>query len=905
MPWNLLSTKYHRPTVPANCIPRPHLVRRLSEGLDADRQLTLLSAPPGFGKTTCISAWIDRLDLPVAWLSLDPSDDDPVRFFSYFIAALQQVNDQIGGEIESVLSTGAPIAPESIATVIINDIQKLEGKVLFALDDFHVLQEPVILQFIERIIANQPRQLHIILITREDPALPLARLRASNKMTEIRAIDLRFTNSETGQFLQDVIDLPISRKDIEILEDRTEGWVAGLQLAGLSMRGRNDISSYIASFSGSHRHVINYLTEEVFNHQPEEIQSFLLQTSILNRLNGDLCDMVTQRADSSILLEHLLNSNLFLVPLDDEQRWYRYHHLFADLLRTLLRRVRTGKDIENLHQRASQWFAGQGMVFEAVEHAFAAQDYRQAVHLIELHALDIVSQGYVKTVERWFRALPPEWQSRTQRMNIALAETYLLRSNYKMAHHYLTQSEASVFAPVSAIKAVAEPTPPEAQSLRAEWLALRANLYNIEGQAAESLAAARRALEIAPPDDAYTQGLAYMAMGGAYRITDEYPNLVEAYQKAIHSSSRSGNSLSRILSATALVLVALKHGKLRYAEQIASSTARQADASGSPPPVAGPIFGTLGIVYHEWNRLAEARGLYQRALQMNQFSGHNSGMIFTHLVLARLEESEGDIAAAAREMQQALDLLPQGITAWLKPEVTLQQVRIGLAQGHLHEVEAVLNALGIDWRGPVLKELELYFLAYLHWMREKGRLKELSQEVKIADALVERSIQGERITIALQALLLRAQMHAQLNERSRALEDVSLALKLAESEGFIRTFVDAGPEIALLLKENLAHGQRREQPVAYTRQLLAAFSGNGRNSKDQGMIAQPPLIEALTEREMDVLRLIKDGLEYKEIAERLVISLNTVRFYVKEIYSKLQVNNRSRAVETARELGLL
>jgi LuxR family maltose regulon positive regulatory protein len=256
-------------------------------------------------------------------------------------------------------------------------------------------------------------------------------------------------------------------------------------------------------------------------------------------------------------------------------------------------------------------------------------------------------------------------------------------------------------------------------------------------------------------------------------------------------------------------------------------------------------------------------------------------------------------------MQEALDLLPQGITAWLKPEVTLQQVRIGLAQGHLHEVEAVLNALGIDWRGPVLKELELYFLAYLHWMREKGRLKELSQEVKIADALVERSIQGERITIALQALLLRAQMHAQLNERSRALEDVSLALKLAESEGFIRTFVDAGPEIALLLKENLANRQRRDQPAAYIRQLLAAFSGNGRNAKDQGMIAQPPLIEALTEREMDVLRLITDGLEYKEIAERLVISLNTVRFYVKEIYSKLQVNNRSRAVETARKLGLL
>ncbi len=903
MPWNLLSTKYHHPTVPAKCIPRPHLVRRLSEGLDADRQLTLLSAPPGFGKTTCISAWIDTLDFPVAWLSLDPSDDDPARFFSYFIAALQQVNDQIGGEIESVLSTGAPIAPESIATVIINDIQKLEGKVLFALDDFHVLQEPVILQFIERIIANQPRQLHIILITREDPALPLARLRASNKMTEIRAIDLRFTNSETGQFLQDVIDLPVSRKDIEVLEDRTEGWVAGLQLAGLSMRGRNDISSYIASFSGSHRHVINYLTEEVFNHQPEEIQSFLLQTSILDRLNGDLCDAVTQRADSSILLENLLNSNLFLVPLDDEQRWYRYHHLFADLLRTLLRRVRTGKDIENLHQRASQWYTGQGMIFEAVEHALAAQDYPLAVHLIELHALDIVSQGYVKTVERWSGALPPEWQSRSQRMNTALAETYLLRSNYKMAHHYLAQSEASVFAPESA--SVAELTPPEAQSLRAEWLALRANLYNIEGQAAESLATARRALQIAHPDDAYAQGLAYMAMGGAYRITDEYPNLVEAYQKAIHNSRQSGNSLSGILSATALVLAALKHGKLHYAEQIASSTARQADASGSPPPVAGPIFGTLGIIYHEWNRLTEARGLYQRALQMNQFSGHNSGLIFTHLCLARLEESEGDIAAAAREMQEALDLLPQGITAWLKPEVTLQQVRIGLAQGHLHEVEAVLNALGIDWRGPVLKELELYFLAYLHWMREKGRLKELSQEVKIADALVERSIHGERITIALQALLLRAQMHAQLNERSSALEDVSLALKLAESEGFIRTFVDAGPEIALLLKENLANRQRRDQPAAYIRQLLAAFSGNGRNAKDQGMIAQPPLIEALTEREMDVLRLITDGLEYKEIAERLVISLNTVRFYVKEIYSKLQVNNRSRAVETARKLGLL
>ncbi len=389
---NLRASKLHPPSLPAQWVERPSLTQRLHEGLALKRTITLVSAPAGFGKTTCICAWLNDQDgWPIAWLSLDPADDDPGRFFTYFIAALQTVDPNLAQEIEGVLNAGQLPPAEVLSTTLINEIWLREDQLLLILDDFHLIQDIFILQVLEQMISNLPSKMHLVLITREDPPLPLARLRANNRLTEIRVQDLRFTTHDIAAFLNKEWGLSLRQADIAMLADKTEGWAAGLQLAAIALcslpasGGGSDPAHFITNLSGSHRFILSYLTEQVLDRQPEKIKQFLLQTSILDKLNGDLCNAVTGRADGRFLLEHLINANLFLIPLDDAGQWYRYHHLFADLLRE---RQQTGAQAETavLHQRASQWYAQEKMVNEAIQHALAAADYALAVVLLESHA---------------------------------------------------------------------------------------------------------------------------------------------------------------------------------------------------------------------------------------------------------------------------------------------------------------------------------------------------------------------------------------------------------------------------------------------------------------------------------------------------------------------------------------
>ncbi len=430
----LLGTKLRCPSITPGWVPRPHLTRLLNQGLGSGRQITLVSAPAGFGKTSCISEWVNSLNIPAAWLSLDAADDDPGQFFTYLIAALQNVDVGIGQEIEGILRAGQLPPGEIIYTTLINDILEYPGRFLLVMDDFQVIQDGFILQVMEKLVANLPQPVHLVLLTREDPSLPLARLRANNQLTEIRARDLRFSAAEAEHYLNQVMDLSLSQADTDALEERTQGWVAGLHLAGLSIRGRPDPSSYIAALSGSHRFIFSYLTEEVISRQPENIQQFLLQTSILDRLSSDLCNAVTGRSDSRSLLEHLYNANLFLDPLDEEQRWYRYHPLFADMLHDLLN-ARQEDSIPDLHRRASHWYAGEGMgeggtfVSQAIQHALKAGDYAMAVQLIESHAMDMLMQWHVKTVEGWMQSIPAEWCRQSPRANLTFAWMQLIHGN--------------------------------------------------------------------------------------------------------------------------------------------------------------------------------------------------------------------------------------------------------------------------------------------------------------------------------------------------------------------------------------------------------------------------------------------------------------------------------------------
>ncbi|MHC1772028.1 MAG: LuxR C-terminal-related transcriptional regulator [Flexilinea sp.] len=865
------------------------------------------------------------LDQPGAWLSLDSSDDEPGRFFSYLIAALQKIDPGLGREIECLLRAGQLPPVEIISATLINDLLAHSGRFILVLDDVHLIRQGFILQVLEKLVANLPPALHLVLLTREDPTLPLARLRANNQMTEIRAAELRFTPAEAARFLNEGMGLCLSQADITALEERTEGWIVGLQLAGLSVRDRPDPSRFISTLSGSHRHILSYLTEEVLNRQPEKVQRFLLQTSILDRLSGGLCDAVTESSGSHALLEQLCNANLFLVPLDDEQHWYRYHHLFAELLRARLNQYPKDKESE-LHQRASRWYAQASteplrpderaaFASEAVQHALAARDYETAVGLIETSAMSLIMQWYATTVNGWVQALPPEWRMKSPKTNLAFAWHHLLHGDFTQAAPYLEQL-GSVFA---GSEFGNEP------STRSEWLALQAWLLNAQGKPAQGLALAGQALQSVPEADGYTRSLIYMAMAGAYQQLDDYPQAVEAYQKLISYGTTAGNITSELLGIVALGQIALFHGQYRYTFEIASQGVEHMERSGSLHPISTALYGELAEIHYQWNQLEQARRDILRAVQVSTLSGYSHAAVYYSVLLSRLFQREGDLEAAIREIQKTGPLIRAESGGFLKEEAVAQQVRLDLIQDRLTDAEAAFAALRAGSEGqPVSPQVKLplsnlpvdqaityqvgriYNIAlrlHLYRARIEGDRAGLAQGIEFANGLFDRMIQSGYLPVALETLLLRAQLQAVSGNMQASLADITCALDLGEPEGIISMFVEEGQPItntlALLLERN------RLSPVlaSYIRRILAAFPNAGLQPKSP--LEPASMIEPLTERELDVLRLIADGLKYEQIAGRLYISLNTVRTYVKGIYGKLYVNNRTAAITQARQNKLI
>jgi LuxR family maltose regulon positive regulatory protein len=929
---SLLATKLHRPLTPAKRIRRPHLSQRLDEGLAADRRITLVSAPAGFGKTTCISEWTETLPLPVAWLSLDPSDDEPVRFFTYLVAAVQGVDESLGHDIEGVLHAGEVPPGEIITTTLINDVLEFEDSFLLVLDDFQVIQDAFILQVVERLVTNLPPPLHLVLLTREEPSLPLARLRANNQMTEIRAGDLRFTDRDAARFLNEVMGLSLSQADIDLLQDKTEGWIVGLQLAAialqsksrtqapLSRRDQDDLSRFIATLSGSHRFILSYLTEQVLDQQPGEIQRFLLQTSVLDRLNGDLCDALTGRTDSRQLLERLYAANLFLIPLDDQQKWYRYHQLFAGLLRDRFDTLHKDQ-VAGLHQRASRWYAQAGdesgtFVSEAIEHALAAADYALAVDLLERHAMDMIMQWHIKTVDAWVQAIPPEWVARSPRANLAFAWALVLRGSFLQAAPYLEQLRAIFSDPQVGDKD---------KAAQADWLALQTTLLNAQGKAGESLELARRALEIVPEGAGHTRSQVYMGLASAYQQLDETACAVDAYQMLINHGRAAGDLASEMLGLSGLALLALLQGQLHLVFELASQGIERVERSDSLSPLAAAVYGEMGQVYYHWHQLEEAHSYFLRAIQVSALSGYSDAEIYYGVILSRLFHMAGDLGAGSREIRRVTDLMKIDAPARVREEVIAQQVRIDLAQNQLAAAETVLRGQGFSQEGnffipdpgeSVDRPVGLLYISalriLLHRAQTRRELAGLEDGLELADRLVDGSLHRQYLPVALETLLLRAQMHSVLGNDQESLADYATALDLGEPEGFISLFVEGGLPVAEALKRLLLQDRIGTVQPDYVQSILAAFARPERPTPKQAVATgldlvhePPPLLTPLTDRELDVLRLIAAGLKYAEIADRLYISLNTVRFHVKAIYGKFHVNNRTQAIERARHLQLL
>lgn len=905
---HLIETKFSPPRIPAQWVIREQLLRKMNEGLYSGRQITLISAPAGFGKTVCAAEWIIGLEDPVTWLSLDPADDDPGRFFSYFVAALQQVDTRIGKEIEGILRAGQLPPAEIVFTNLINDILEIKRRFIVVLDDFHVIQDDFILQIFRQLVENPPPSLHLVLVTREDPTLPLARFRANSLLTEVRAADLRFSQAESAQFLNQVMDLSLSEEDMLALEERTEGWIVGLHLAGLSIQNRQAPSRFIATLSGSHRFILSYLTEEVLNQQTEVIQQFLLQTAILDRLNGDLCNAVTGRSDSHNILESSYHANLFIIPLDDEGNWYRYHQLFSDLLRDL-QKTHLESDPTDLHRAASQWFDQQGMVNEAIHHALLAKDYTSAVQMIESHAMDMLMQWHIKTVEGWMNSIPAGWRAKSPRANLAFAWMHMIRGNYPQAAPFLQQLQLLFSDPQ-----VVEQDP----SLAAKWLALQSMLLNGQGKPSNALQIANQALEIVPPENGQVLSLIYLGLANAYQQLDDYQHSVEAFQKIIDLGQLAGNSVSELLGISGLALLAIQHGKYHFAYQIASRGIERIEHSGVLPPICTAVYGELAVIHYQWDQLDLAHHDFQRAIKVSKLSGFSDAELYYAVIRSRLLQIKGDIAAAAETIHKAVQLMQIDAPAAVREEILDQQVRIYLALDKPADAKRILKDEGFSFQNiftfpdvatiiDINRARGILFLSAIRVLiydaRSTRDLASLKVGIELTDHLISGALEHEYIPFALEALLLRAQMHAQLGNTGASKRDYFHALQLGAPEGLVSIFVEEDQLVAQSLSSILEGGQLGEVPQSYVEDILSAYD---RSRQTNNVPVELPVhIEPLSEREQDVLNLMAEGLKYEEIAYQLYISLNTVRSHVKSIYGKLGVNNRTKAIDIAQQLHLL
>jgi LuxR family maltose regulon positive regulatory protein len=901
----VLATKLYVPPPRPRVVPRPRLIERLDEGLAAGHKLTVISAPAGFGKTTLVSSWLhhlppqskiqnpkSKIQNAAAWLSLDAGDNDPTCFLTYLVAALQTVVPTIGeGVLGTLHATQAQPPPiELLLTTLLNELTTISGNLILVLDDYHVIEAQALSQALTFLIEHLPPQLHLVIATREDPPFPLARLRARGQLNELRAADLRFTPAEAAEFLNRVIGLNLSAEDIASLEDRTEGWIAGLQLAAISMQGHQDTASFIKSFTGSHHFVLDYLMEEVLQQQPAGVQTFLLRTSILERLCGPLCDAVLRPTDATRhptpaasgqgILEYLEHANLFIVPLDDERRWYRYHHLFADLLRQRLQRISTQSaeneagDVDELHRRASRWYEDNGLVVEAFHHAAAAHDIERAERLIEGGGMPLHSLPTVTAILDWLESLPKTVLDARPWLWVRSATSALMAGQTTGGEEKLRAAEAALQN---------ADLDEKSRDVIGQIAAIRATLAHLRYEPEATIIQARRALEYLHPDNLPFRSRATWALGFAYQLQGDRAAARQVYTEAIQQAA--GNIYYTALATACLGQIQESDNQIHQAAATYRRSLQLLSDQG--PPNASEEYLGLARIAYQWNDLDTAEQYGQQSLQLaRQYDRTIDRFVICEVFLARLKLARGDVAGAAAMLAETEQSVRRNHFVQRMPEVAVAQVLTLLRQGQVTAAAQLAQTHDLPIsrarvclaRGDPLAGLAL--------------LAPLRRQVEA------RGWQDERLKV----IVLQAVMHQAYGEKDKAVQLLREALALAVPGGFIRLFVDEGPPMAQLLSEALRQGVMRE----YISKLLAAFDLVTPDSNDKSIPRPPqPLVEPLSPRELEVLQLMAQGLSNREISQRLFLALDTVKGHNRRIFDKLQVQRRTEAVARGRELGLL
>lgn len=915
----LLATKLAAPPPRLDLVRRPQLIERLNEAVR--HRLTLISAPAGFGKTTLLAEWRTSpppaRKLPTAWLTLDERDDDPLRFWTYVIEALGGISADVGRGAQALLQS--PQAPhiETVLTVLVNALATISFDFALVLDDYHLIGAEAIQQGLAFLLDHMPPKMHLILATRADPPVALARLRTCGQLTELRAHDLRFAPDEAAAFLGQAMGLRLTAADVAALETRTEGWIAGLQLAALSMRGRDDVSSFIAAFSGSHRHVLDYLVEEVIARQPEDITSFLLQTCILERLNAPLCDAVTGRGGSQAMLDRLERDNLFLLPLDEARGWYRYHHLFAEALRNCLRQRQPGADVPTLHTRAAEWYERNDSRDEAVHHALATEDFDRAARLLEQEAGEMLLRGQSASLRASIEMLPDAYTRSRPWLSLAIAWALLFAGQIDAVEPRLREVErilgvvASGSGHTESESTSEQATPTSThRDIRGGVALARAALATMYADAPRTIAMCQQALAYLPKESLVLRGLAVGYLGTAYWLAGDAEAASNALNEATALSRRAGNVYYAITTTSMLGQLSMAQGDLLSAFAAYHQAIRLADRSYGEIPALAPAYTGLSDVLLELNYLDGALDRAQRAIELGRQGGDHSALILGYLALARVKSALGDHAGALTTLDETDQLARQGTLApYAAGGIAAWRARLALSAGDL--------ASAVEWarqQRPSAPPTAVW----LGDIESITRARVLLAQRNHAEATrtleqVRRSAEaGKRMGSVIECLALEALASQARGDGDAALVSLGHALVIAQQHQYLRVFIGEGAPMAQLL--SILRAALRRGHVAsegspspdYLRRVLQAFKLQTAHAEPPSAAgAAQPLFEPLSKRELEVLRLIAAGKSNRDIAQELFVSLGTVKKHLNNIFGKLDAHSRTQAVARGRQIGFL
>ena len=902
----VLESKIHIPARRPGAVARPRLNERLTGA--ARSTLTVLSAPAGFGKTTLLTEWLATVPADgasVAWVSLDQRDNDPTAYWTYVVAALETAAEGVGAGALSLLQSPQP-STEAALAALLNDLHTIPDDILLILDDYHLIEAADIHDGMAFLLEHLPPRLHLVLATRADPALALARLRGRGELLEVRAADLRFTAEESAAYLNDSMGLALTEGDVAALDGRTEGWIAALQLAALSMQGREDASAFIAGFAGDDRYIVDYLAEEVLGRQPAELRDFLLKTSILDRLTGSLCDAVTGREGGRATLVALERANLFLVPLDDRREWYRYHHLFADVLQAhLLEEHAT--DVPALHGRASAWHEQTGNFSQAIEHALKAADFPRAADLMEIAIPALSRDRRERDLKRWVELLPDEVVRIRPVLGVFFVGALAQVSEFDTVARRLSDIESSLGVSTGGGAWPAEP-PSDVVVVDLEGFKrlpgavqlYRAALALAEGDPDGTVGHARQAMSLSPPDDHLTRAAAAALSALASWTTGDLAAAHDGYAECIAGLLRVG-FISDVLGCTVTVAdIRRTQGRLGEAVSAYERALELATVEPGAPALRGTADMHVGLaeLLLDRNELAAAAERLARSHQLGDHNGLPKNPYRSRVSMARLREAEGDLDAALALLDEADRVYDGDYSPNVRP-VPAVRARLRVRRGELNHALAWARERQLSAGDELsyLREYEHVTLARLLLARHTtGRGATcLEDATSLLNRLLAAAEEGGRTATVIETLVLQALAEQARGDIAAALASLERAVSLAEPEGFVRVFADEGPPMAALLK-----ALARKKATSHLRRLLAATA----TTAHAAPVTQA-LVEPLSERELDVLRLLGTDLDGPDIARELSVSLNTMRTHTKNIYAKLGVTSRRGAVRQAQQLNLL